>query len=82
MTTESRKDIKFYILVFLAFGLAILGCLVPPVGQIESSMLWAVFAFLGLSACVEGIDLKGIIHEIRLLKEFKAEQSKNETELA
>ena len=79
MSVDTWKNIKFFVLVFLAFGLALLGCLVPPIGQIETSMLWAVFAFLGLSACVEGIDLKGIIHEIRLLKEFNAGCAKNET---
>lgn len=70
MTAETRKDLKFYTSLFLGFGLALLGCLVPPIGVIETSMLWVVFSFLVLSACVEGIDVKGIIREIRLLKEF------------
>lgn len=70
MTNEARKDIKFYVVLFLGFGLALLGCLLPPAGTIEQSMLWLVFAFLMLSACVEGIDVKGIIREIRLLKEL------------
>lgn len=78
MTAETRKDLKFYTSLFLGFGLALLGCLVPPIGAIEASMLWVVFSFLILSACVEGVDIKGIIHEIRLLKEFNNEQNKTE----
>lgn len=74
MNPDVRKDIKFYIVLFLGFGLALLGCLLPPAGTIENSMLWLVFAFLMLSACIEGVDIKGIIHEIRLLKEFTAKQ--------
>lgn len=71
MTAELRKDLKFYTSLFLGFGLALLGCLVPPIGVIETSMLWVVFSFLILSACIEGVDIKGIIQEIRLLKEFE-----------
>lgn len=74
MNPDVRKDIKFYIVLFLGFGLALLGCLLPPAGTIENSMLWLVFAFLMLSACIEGVDIKGIIHEIRLLKEFTSKQ--------
>ena len=36
-----------------------------------------VFSVLVLSACVEGIDVKGIIREIRLLKEFDTNNDKN-----
>lgn len=72
MTAEDRRDIKFYVILLMGFGLALLGCLLPPVGKIEQSMLWVVFGFLMLSACIEGIDVKGIIREIRLLKEFNA----------
>lgn len=78
MTNEARKDIKFYVVLLLGFGLALLGCLLPPAGTIEQSMLWLVFAFLMLSACVEGIDVKGIIREIRLLKELNISATKNE----
>lgn len=77
MTADTRKDLKFYTSLFLGFGLALLGCLVPPIGTIETSMLWVVFSFLVLSACVEGIDVKGIIREIRLLKEFDTNNDKN-----
>lgn len=79
MTNETRKDVKFYVVLFLGFSLALLGCLVPPVGVIENSMLWLVFSFLMLSACIEGVDVKGIVREIRLLKEFTTkETAKNE----
>lgn len=78
MTAETKKDIKFYVVLFLGFGLALLGCLVPPVGAIETSMLWLVFSFLMLSACIEGIDVKGIIREIRLLKEFNTENKEKQ----
>lgn len=69
MTAETRKDCKFYTSLFLGFGMALLGCLIPPVGVIETSVLWICFGFLMLSACIEGIDVKGIIREIRLLKQ-------------
>lgn len=69
---ETRKDLRFYTSLFLGFGMALLGCLTPPIGVVSESMLWIVFAFLMLSACIEGIDVKGIIQEIRLLKEFNA----------
>lgn len=69
MNPDTRKDIKFFTSLLLGFALALLGCLLPPAGTIENSMLWLVFAFLMLSACIEGVDIKGIIHEIRLMKE-------------
>lgn len=78
MTPENRKDFKFYASLLIGAAFALLGCLTPPVGAISNSMLWIVFAFLILSACIEGIDVKGIIHEIRLLKEFDLENKNNE----
>lgn len=80
MTPELRKDCKFYTSLFLGFGLALLGCLIPPIGVIETSMLWVVFSFLVLSACIEGVDIKGIIQEVRLLKEFEFNNKTNKTE--
>lgn len=72
MTAETRKDLRFYTSLLLGFGMALLACLIPPQGVVSESVLWIVFAFLMLSACIEGVDIKGIIREIRLLKEFNA----------
>lgn len=80
MSAETRKDLKFYTAVFLGFGMALLGCLIPPAGMIETSVLWICFGFLMLSACVEGVDVKGIIHEIRLLKDLELQNDKNKGE--
>lgn len=76
MTAETRKDFRFYTSLLLGFGMALLGCLVPPIGVVSESVLWIVFAFLMLSACIEGVDIKGIIYEIRMLKEIKITDQK------
>jgi len=65
---ETHKDIKFYLCVILGFVLMIIGAYIPPEGVLDSSMLYGSSFFLILAGCVEGLDIKGIIKELRLLK--------------
>lgn len=71
MSSESRKDCRFYVSLFCAMTIALVGTFTPPVGELADSLLWAFFGLLAMDCCVLGIDLQGIIREIRLLKEAK-----------
>jgi hypothetical protein len=65
---ETHKDIKFYLCVILGFILMMIGAYIPPEGILDSSMLYGSSFFLILAGCVEGLDIKGIIRELRMLK--------------
>lgn len=71
MSSEARKDCRFYVSLFCAMTIALVGTFTPPVGELADSLLWAFFGLLAMDCCVLGIDLQGIIREIRLLKEAK-----------
>lgn len=68
MNMATHKDIKFYFCTFLGAALLFTALFIPPVGIIETSVLYGAASFLVLAGVVEGADVKGIIKEIRLMK--------------
>lgn len=72
MSNEARKDCRFYAVLSAAMVVAMVGTFTPPVGELAESLLWAFFGLLGVDCCVLGIDVQGIIRELRLLKESKS----------
>lgn len=69
MDPATHKDIKFYFCTLLGAGLLFTALFIPPVGVIEASVLYGAASFLVLAGIVEGADVKGILKEIRLLRE-------------
>lgn len=69
MDTATHKDIKFYFCTLIGAALLFTALFIPPVGIIEVSVLYGGASFLILAGIVEGADVKGIIREIRLLRE-------------
>lgn len=85
MDTTTHKDIKFYFCVLISAALLFTALFIPPVGIIETSVLYGGSSFLLLAGVVEGVDVKGIIHEARLMKDvnlnsIQAEDEKNKNE--
>lgn len=73
MDAATHKDIKFYFCTLLGAALLFTALFIPPVGVIEVSVLYGGASFLILAGIVEGADVKGILKEIRLLREQKKE---------
>lgn len=69
MDTSTHKDIKFYFCVLIGAAMMFAALYTPPEGSIELSALYGASSFLILAGVIEGADIKGIIREIRLLKE-------------
>lgn len=85
MDTTTHKDIKFYFCVLISAALLFTALFIPPVGIIETSVLYGGSSFLLLAGVVEGVDVKGVIHEARLMKDvnlnsIQAEDEKNKNE--
>lgn len=80
MTPELRKDLRFYSCLLIASGLLATSLFLPPVGIIAESVLYSAIILLGTGALIEGVDIKGIIQEVRLLKEFEFNNKTNKTE--
>lgn len=71
MDFTTHKDIKFYFCTLIGAALLFTALFIPPVGVIETSVLYGGASFLILAGVVEGADVKGILREIRLLREQK-----------
>lgn len=71
MDSATHKDIKFYFCTLIGAALLFTALFIPPVGVIEVSVLYGGASFLILAGIVEGADVKGILKEIRLLREQK-----------
>lgn len=71
MDLTTHKDIKFYFCTLIGAALLFTALFIPPVGVIETSVLYGGASFLILAGVVEGADVKGILREIRLLREQK-----------
>lgn len=64
-----HKDLKFYFCVGIGAILLFTSLFIPPVGLISSSVLYGAASFLVLGGIIEGADVKGIIREVRLLRQ-------------
>lgn len=85
MDATTHKDIKFYFCVLISAALLFTAIFIPPVGIIETSVLYGGASFLLLAGVVEGVDVKGIIREVRLMKDInlnsiQASDEKNKNE--
>lgn len=78
MSKETRQDIKFYTLVVMGFSLLVMGFWVYPPGSITSSVLVAAGILFSLAGLLQGVDLEGIIRELRLLKNESINDIKQE----
>lgn len=65
---EIRREWRFYVCLCMGFCLMFCGFYVPPLGVISNSVIIAAGMLLCIGAMAVGIDLKGCIHELRLLK--------------
>lgn len=81
---ENSKDIvnwhlecRFYVCLILGFSLMVMGFLAPPMGTISNGVLVGAGMMLILGGLSVGLDIKGIIYELRKLKEFEFD-TKNE----
>ena len=70
-----KQEIRFYACLVLGFTLVILGFYAPPFGVIDNSVIIAFGMLLMVGALAVGIDVRGIIKEIRLLKEEKKNEN-------
>lgn len=82
---EQRKfsianEVRFYIIFALASFLLVKGFFVPPVGEIAKTVLYASAGLTTLAACMVGVDVKGIIREIRLLKKENVKEIEDREE--
>lgn len=64
-----KEEIRFYVCLILGYSLLMIGIWLPPVGIISNSVIVASGIVLCIGALSIGIDVKGIIHEIRLMRE-------------
>lgn len=72
MTTEARKDIKFYITLILGFSLLVMGFFAEPPGDINSSIIIASGILFSIGSMAVGIDIKGTIEAIIKLKQIES----------
>lgn len=64
-----KTEIRFYFCTILGYVLLLLGLYLPPLGIIPDSVLIGAGMLFILGGLVIGLDIKGVIREIRLLKE-------------
>ena len=64
-----KDEIRFYVCLILGYSLMMIGIWLPPVGVISNSVIVAAGIVLCIGALSIGIDIKGIIREIRLMRE-------------
>lgn len=67
-SNEIRREFRFYVCLLIGSALMFLGFYVPPLGVISNSVIVGAGMLLCIGALAVGIDLKGCIHELRLLK--------------
>ena len=80
MSIENKRELRFYTCLVMGFSLIIGGFFSPPLGVIHNSVIVVAGILFSLGAMCVGVDLKGIIRELRQLqsgaqqKEDKDEQ--------
>lgn len=65
---ENKREWRFYTCLVMGFALVCGGFFSPPLGIIDNSVIVAFGILLSLGALCVGVDLKGIIHELRMFK--------------
>lgn len=69
MKEEIRLEWRFYVCIIIGAALMFAGFFAPPLGNISNSVLWGAGMFLVLGGLAVGLDIKGCIREIRLLRQ-------------
>lgn len=75
---ETKREWRFYVTLILGYALLVWGFITPPPGVISSSVLMAAGVLFCIGSMAVGIDLKGIIHEFRMLKKDIDDQDNGE----
>ena len=73
---DNRREVRFYVCLILGFALMMCGFFAPPTGEIHNSVLVGSGILLSIGALAVGVDIEGIIHELRLLKNEAKEELK------
>jgi hypothetical protein len=68
MSIENKRECRFYVCLIMGFSLTVGGFFSPPLGVIDNSVIVTAGILLSLGALCVGVDLKGIIHELRFLQ--------------
>lgn len=68
MNRENKQEIRFYVCLGLTYILLMISLFLPPINVITASVLYAAIIILGIGALSLGLDVSGILREIRLLK--------------
>lgn len=68
MTIENKREWRFYVCLLMGYALMVGGFFSPPLGDIPDSVIISAGILLCLGAMCVGVDLKGIIHELRMFK--------------
>ena len=76
-----KQEIRFYVCMILGYSLMMIGIWLPPVGIIANSVIIAAGIILCIGALSIGLDIKGIIHEVRLMREDDKKWIDDEKEL-
>lgn len=68
MSMENKREWRFYTCLVMGFSLVVGGFFSPPLGVIDNSVIVVFGIFLSLGGLCVGVDLKGIIHEVRAFR--------------
>lgn len=77
LISNKRADARFYTCVVMGFIMCVISLFLPPIGVIPSSVCYVTGAFLITGGLALGLDIAGVIREIRLLKEFDLKNNDN-----
>lgn len=78
MSMENKREWRFYTCLFMGFSLVVGGFFSPPLGVIHNSVIVVFGIFLSLGGLCVGVDLKGIIYELRAFRSGIAPQKEKE----
>lgn len=68
MSMENKREWRFYTCLVMGFLLVVGGFFSPPLGVIHNSVIVVFGIFLSLGGLCVGVDLKGIIYELRAFR--------------
>lgn len=78
MSMENKREWRFYTCLVMGFLLVVGGFFSPPLGVIHNSVIVVFGIFLSLGGLCVGVDLKGIIYELRAFRSGLPPQKEKE----
>lgn len=63
-----KNEIRFYLCIILGYSLMIISLFIPPVGIIPTSVLFGSGMFLVIGGLCVGVDIRGVLSEIKGIK--------------